>query len=157
MFLLQTTFPLLKFQHESNTTPLWGENDRGSYHHSTSSSFHPQDVLMPRGCWQLICVLLFLFFILKPYRMKSLSCKVAWLKSCGSQSSVAHPRRALRRWVRQWGDPVPSDTRPRMQKVGRCSLSAGLIIPSWHGYYGALWMACQSPMVASQLVMSRGS
>lgn len=29
--------------------------------------------------------------------------------------------------------------------------------PSWHGHYGALWMACQSPMVASQLVMSWGS
>lgn len=63
-----------------NNNPVLGENDRGSYHHSTSSSFHPQDVWMPWGCWRLISVLLFLFFIPTQYRMKSLSCKVAWLK-----------------------------------------------------------------------------
>lgn len=61
MFLFQTTFPLLKFQ-QKNNTPLWGENDRGSYHHSTSSSFHPQDVFnAPRLLTIDLCFIVFIF------------------------------------------------------------------------------------------------
>lgn len=72
-------------------------------------------------------------------------------------SSVALPRRAPRLRVQQRGETVPSDTRPHMQKVECCKLLAGLIIPSWHAHYGALRVACQSPTVASQLVMSKGN
>lgn len=142
---------------QHNNNHLLGENDGGSCYHSASSSLCPHDVWTPSGCWRLISVLLFLFFIPMPFRMKSLSCEAAWLKTSSPPSSVAHPHRTPRLWVQQPGDPVPSDTWPHTRKVERCSLSAGLIIPSWHGHYSVLWMACQSPMVASQLVMSRGS
>lgn len=70
-----------------NDNPLLGENDRGSNHYSSSSTFHPEDVWIPWGFWRLISILLFLFFISLSYRMKLLSCKVAWLKN----SSLAHP------------------------------------------------------------------
>lgn len=49
------------------------------------------------GCWRLIPVLLFLFFIPMPFPMKSLSCKAAWLKTFSSSrflfSSLWRPPR----------------------------------------------------------------
>lgn len=82
---------------------------------------------MPWGCWRLISVLLFLFFIPTQCWMKSSSCKVAWLKGrvvCGSSPQTPEAVAPT-----TGGDPVSSDTRPHMRKVEGCEPLAGLIIP----------------------------
>lgn len=49
--------------YRNNNNPLWGENDRGSHHHSPSSSFHPQDVWTPEAAddWFLFYCFYFSF------------------------------------------------------------------------------------------------
>lgn len=141
-----------KKQHNNN--PSLGENDRGTYHHSTSSSFHTQDLWMPSGCWRLISVLLFLFFIPTQYPVKSLSCKVAWLKGHVVCCSSPQSPEAVGPTTGGILFPLTPDPTCKRSSTASCRQVSSFLL--WHGHYDALWMACQSPMVASQLVMCRG-
>lgn len=133
---------------------MLGENDRGSYHHSTSSSFHPLRCLnAPRLLTIDFCFIVFIFhsnaipneITVLQGRVIERPCRL-WLiptepRGCGSNNGGGILF------------PLTLDLTCKRSSTASCRQVSSFL--SWHSHYDALWMARQSPMVASQLVMCR--